>query len=125
MNEIEMVDSGLPMARIAAIRVAGPSTLEIAWAEGARSGRTDLVDLTPVIGTYKAYRPLRSNPKMFATAHLIDDGNAIVWDGLDVDMAAQTIETLAESMQTIVDIRISVPQAGRSGTPAGEDAGEG
>jgi hypothetical protein len=96
MNEIEMVDSGLPMARIAVIRVAGPSTLEIAWAEGARSGRSDLVDLAPVIGTYKAYRQLRSNPKMFATAHLIEDGNAIAWDGLDVDMAAETIETLAE-----------------------------
>jgi Protein of unknown function (DUF2442) len=80
------------MARIAAIRVAGPSTMEIAWAEGARRGRTDLVDLTPVIGTYKAYRSLRSNPKMFATVRLIEDGNAIAWDGLDVDMAAQTIE---------------------------------
>ena len=88
MNEIEMVDSGLPMARIAAIRVMGPSTLEIAWAEGGRS--------TPVIGRYKVYGPLRGNAAMFATAQLIEDGAAVAWEGLDVDMAAQTIETLAE-----------------------------
>jgi len=38
MNATEMIDTGLPMARIAAIRVVGPSRLEITWAEGNRAG---------------------------------------------------------------------------------------
>jgi hypothetical protein len=99
MNEIEMVETGLPMPRIATIRVVGPSTVEITWADGARMGRQDVVDLTPIIGIYKVYRPLRNNPNLFRTAHIIEDGNAIAWNGFDVDMSAETIETLAgESM---------------------------
>ena len=100
MSEIEMVDTGLPMARIAAIRVAGPSSLKITWADGARADRVDLVDLTPVVGTYKVFRPLRNNPGLFATAQLVEDGYAVAWDGLDADMSAETIETLAEELMT-------------------------
>jgi len=84
------------MARIAAIRVAGPASLEISWADGARAGRTDQVDLTSVIGTYKVYRPLRNNPELFASAHVVDEGYAVAWNGFDVDMSAETIETVAE-----------------------------
>jgi hypothetical protein len=99
MSANDMVDSGIPMARIAAIRITGPASLEIAWADGTRAGRTDDVDLTPVIGSYKVYRPLRNNPELFASAHAIDDGYAVAWSGFDVDMSAETIEALAgESM---------------------------
>jgi hypothetical protein len=100
MNAIEMVDTGFPMGRIASLRVVGPVSLEIGWAEGARAGRTDLVDVTPVIGTYKVYRQLRNDPKLFATAHLKDDGYAVAWDGFDGDMSAETIEALAEESMT-------------------------
>jgi hypothetical protein len=100
MSANEMVDTGVPMARIASIRVVGPASLEIAWADGARAGRTDEVDLTPVIGTYKVYRPLRHNPELFATARAIDDGYAVAWSGFDVDMSAETIETLAGEAMT-------------------------
>jgi Protein of unknown function (DUF2442) len=100
MNASEMVDTGLPMARIASLRVIGPTSLEIGWAEGARAGRTDLVDVTPVIGTYKVYRQLRNDPKLFATAHLKDEGYVVAWDGFDIDMSAETIEALAEESMT-------------------------
>jgi hypothetical protein len=95
-----MVDSGIPMARIAAIRVAGPASLEISWADDARADRTDQVDLTPAIGTYKVYRPLRNNPELFATARVVDDGYAVAWNGFDVDMSAETTETVAEESMT-------------------------
>jgi len=92
MSANDWVGAGIPTARIAAIRVAGPAALEVAWAEGARAGRTDIVDVMPVIGIYKTYRSLRDNPKLFETARVIDDGYAVAWDGFDVDMAAETIE---------------------------------
>jgi len=101
--EDEFLDTGCPMARIAKIRVIEPSTLEIEWAEGTRASRTDLVDLTPLVGSYKVYRPLRGNPKLFATARLIEDGDVIAWDGPDLEMTAELVETLAEQVMSPED----------------------
>lgn len=100
MNATEMIDTGLPMARIATIRVVGPSRLEINWSEGSRAGRQDCVDLTPLIWSYKIYRPLRNDPALFATAHVIEDGDAIAWGGPDLEMSADMIEALAEEEMT-------------------------
>jgi hypothetical protein len=44
--------------------------------------------------TYKIYRPLHDNPELFKSVHLTADGTAIAWG--DIDMAATTIERLAE-----------------------------
>lgn len=96
MSETEILDTGVPMARIAAVRAVGPSALEITWADGGRAGRTETVDVAPLIGSYKVYRPLRDNPVLFATARLIEDGDAIAWNGPDLEMSADLIETIAE-----------------------------
>jgi hypothetical protein len=104
MNAIEEVlDTGSLMARIARIRVIGPTNVEIDWAEGARAGRTDVLDLSPVIGSYKIYRPLRGNPELFATVRLIEDGDVVAWDGADLEMTAELIETLAEQEMSSQD----------------------
>jgi hypothetical protein len=104
MNATERyLDSGFPMPRIAKIRVVGPSVLEINWAEGTRTGRTDVLDLAPLVGSYKVYRPLRGKPELFATARLIEDGDVVVWEGADLEMTAELIETLAEQAMTPED----------------------
>jgi hypothetical protein len=96
----EFLDTGSPTPRIAAIRVTGPNTLEINWTEGSRAGRTEVLDLTPLVGSYKVYRPLRGNPELFATARLIEEGDVVAWDGPDLEMTAELIETLAEQTMT-------------------------
>jgi hypothetical protein len=58
-------------------------------------GPDDVLDLTPLIGSYKVYRPLRGNADLFATAHLIEDGDVVAWDGSDLEMTAELIESLA------------------------------
>lgn len=100
MTANEIIDTGLSMARIADIRVVGPSHLELIWADGTLTGCTDSLDLRPIIGSYKVYRPLRDNPELFATAHLIEGGDAVAWDGVDLEMSADLIETLAEEAMT-------------------------
>ena len=100
MSATDILDTGLAMARIESLRVAGPASLEIVWAEGQRQGLSDLVDLTPAIGSYKAYRALRDNPDLFATARLEEDGFAIVWEGETLDMSAELVETLADQTMT-------------------------
>jgi hypothetical protein len=62
-----------------------------------------VLDLTPLIGSYKVYRPLRGNPDLFATARLIEDGDVVAWDGPDLQMTAELIETLAEQAMTPED----------------------
>lgn len=83
----KFLDTGTPLARIAKIHVVGPSTLEITWAQATRGGRT------PLIGSYKVYRLLRGNADLFATAHLVGDGEVVAWDGPDLEMTAELIET--------------------------------
>jgi hypothetical protein len=99
-----VLDTSAPLARIARIRVVGPMTVEVNWAEGTRAGRTDMLDLTPLIGSYKVYRPLRSNAGLFATAHLIEDGDVVAWDGADLEMTADLIEMLARQAMTPEDL---------------------
>src|SRR4051794_8635690 len=84
----EFLDSGSLTPRIAKISVVGQSTLAIEWMEGARAGRSDALDLTPIIGSYRVYRPLRSNAGLFRTARLIEDGDVVAWDGPDLEMTA-------------------------------------
>ena len=96
----DFMDAGPSMARLAGIRVVGNSSLAIDWAEGVRAGRSDVLDLTPLIGSYKVYRPLRENPNLFKTAHLVEDGDVVAWDGPDLEMTAELVETLAEQSMT-------------------------
>ena len=103
MNANEMVDSGIPIPRIAKIWIVGKLTLSVLWAEGLRAGKTEEIDLSPAINSYKFYRPLRGNDKLFAAAHLIDDGSAVAWANGEIDMSAATIETLAQESMSPAD----------------------
>jgi hypothetical protein len=103
MNANEMVDSGIPIPRIASIWVVGRLSLSVLWAEGLRAEKTEEIDLSPVISSYKSYRPLRDNEKLFKTAHIVDEGNAVAWGDGEIDMSASTIETLAQESMSPED----------------------
>jgi hypothetical protein len=102
MSAIE--DSGIPLARISGIKTLSGFRLVVTWAEGARLGRIDEVDLSPMIKGYKVYRPLRENPEKFLTARLIEDGDAVAWDGME--MSADAIESMAEEMMSPQDFSV-------------------
>jgi hypothetical protein len=40
---------------------------------------------------------------LFATAHLVEDGEVVAWDGPDLEMTAELIETLAQEAMTPED----------------------
>ena len=96
MTAIDFFDTGRPIPRLASIRATGPYSLEVHWIEGERAGSTDLVDLAPVIGSYKVYKSLREDPERFATAHLVEDGYAVAWNGVEVEMTSELIAECAE-----------------------------
>ena len=88
-----------PFAAIGAIRVVGPSALEISWTRGSRAGTTETVDLSPIINAIKYFRPLRDDATLFATAHLIEDGDVIAWSGPDIELTADAIIALLDPLQ--------------------------
>jgi hypothetical protein len=103
MSANEIVDTGVPLPRMAAVRAAAPLTLLVTWAEGARAGRTDRVDLAPIVETLKIFRPLRKDDALFATAHLGEDGDTVLWAGDNLEMHAETLESLAEQSMSPQD----------------------
>ncbi len=106
MNEIDDIVLGdaEPMPRLGAVRAIDGNSVQVDWVEGARAGRSETVDLLPLIDAFKFYEPLRKNAALFASAHLIEDGNAIAWGDDDaIDMPATSIERLAAEAMSAED----------------------
>jgi hypothetical protein len=105
MSETDIIHgSEGPMPRLGAVRAIDGSSVLVNWVEGARAGRTEAVNLLPLIDNFKMYEPLRRNASLFSTVHLVEDGNAIAWgDGESIDMAATSIERMAEEAMSADD----------------------
>jgi hypothetical protein len=102
MNEIDNILLGTdgPMPRLGGVRAIDSSNVAVNWIEGMRAGRSEAINLLPLIDNFKIYEPLRHNKELFSTVHLIEDGNAIAWGDGAIDMAATSIERLAEETMT-------------------------
>jgi hypothetical protein len=102
--ENESLAIGAPMPRLSAIHHAGGFTVCVVWAEGERAGIAETIDLAPQIMRFRLYAPLRADPALFAAVHLTDDGTVVAWtDG--IDMAATTVERLAQENMTNAQFR--------------------
>jgi hypothetical protein len=100
MSADDIVHTGITLPRIADIEPLQDSRLRVTWSHGARAGRTDDVDLSPMINSFKIYRLLRANPDLFKTAKLIENGKIVVWDGDDLEMSAEAVQELAQASMT-------------------------
>jgi len=100
INEISI---GPPMPQISALASRDNLNLEVTWAEGLRKGKREIVDLSPLIKSFKFYRGLLQ-PSLFATARLEDGGQTVVWSS-GADMAAMSIERLAEESMNATEFR--------------------
>ncbi len=94
------------MPKLASVRPAEKLSIRVAWSQGPRARRAETVDLSPLIGSFKLYRKLRKDRALFETVHLAEDGEAIAWDDdSSIDMAATSIERLAEEALTPDELR--------------------
>ncbi len=106
MNEIDEIVFGAddPMPRIGTVRPIDGSTVLVTWVEGTRAGRTERVNLSPLLESFKVYELLRRNEQLFSKVHVIEDGNAIAWGDDDIiDMSATSIERLTQEAMTADD----------------------
>jgi hypothetical protein len=106
MNATAKLELTLPMPKIAKIEVADHLVLRVAWSAGSRENRVDVVDLSPMINTFKLYRPLREDEALFRSVHLIEEGRILAWgDDDQIDMVADNVQELAEETMTPDDLR--------------------
>ncbi|GJE81551.1 DUF2442 domain-containing protein [Methylorubrum thiocyanatum] len=104
MSATDRITVGEPLPRLASVVAGGPYEVALTWAEGARVGRSDVVDLAPIILTYKVFRPLREDAAQFRAVRLGEGGRSIVWpDDADLDIGADSLEGLAEETMTNAD----------------------
>jgi hypothetical protein len=94
-----------PMPKLSWAKPAGKSSIRVMWKAGPRAGKSETIDLSPLINSFKFYKPLRSGARLFKTIEIIDDGEAIAWDDGMIDMAATSVERLAEEAMTSSDFR--------------------
>lgn len=105
MNAIARMEPAVPLPRIAEVEVTDHMMIRVRWVEGSRVGRTDVVDLSPMIDTFRLYRPLREDQNLFRTIHLIERGRILAWGDDQIDMVADNVQELAEETLTPDDFR--------------------
>lgn len=100
MSATDTIRVGEPLPLIASVSPHDRWTVAVTWADGRRQR----VDLAPAVFTYKLYRPLRDDPTLFRTVHIVDGGSAIGWgDDESIDMDASTVGRLAEEAMEPAD----------------------
>jgi hypothetical protein len=105
-SEEETIKVGDPMPRLASVAHHDGMQVAVSWRSGLRAGQADIVDLAPAIMTYKLYRQLRDDAELFKSVHVTADGAALAWGADDaIDMAATTVERLAEETMDSSDFR--------------------
>ena len=110
MSETEVITIGEPMPRLASVARHGAYEIVVGWAAGS-THKHNVVDLAPLVLNHKLYKPLRDNPDLFNTVHMIEDGSAVAWGDDDgIDMAATSIERLAEEQMSTADFRAWLEQ---------------
>ena len=109
--------SSAPTPRIAAIAPANGLRVFVTWGAGPRSGKTEELDLSPILNSMKFFRPLRNDPALFATIHPIDYGSAVAWgDDEELDLSAGAILRLAEETMRPDDMRAFIAAHGLTET---------
>lgn len=100
MSATDTIRVGEPLPLIASVSPHDRWIVAVTWADGRRQ----LVDLAPVIFTYKLYRPLRDDPALFRTVHIVDGGSALGWgDDNWIDMDASSVARLADEAMEPAD----------------------
>lgn len=92
------------MPSIETVAASDAMHVRVTWNRGSHKGTTAEVDIAPLIYSKKVFVPLRNDPALFQTVHIVEGGAAIAWGDDDkIDMAATTVERLADESMTPAD----------------------
>jgi hypothetical protein len=95
-----------PTPRIATVTAEDNLTVSVTWSAGPRVGKTDALNLSPILLAAKIFRPLREDPDLFKTVHRIAGGAAVAWGNDEaIDLSAIALHNLAEETLTAPDLK--------------------
>jgi hypothetical protein len=116
MSATDLIAVGEKLPRLAAVKPGDrPYEVIVTWSEGGRVDLTDVIDLAPIILTFKVFRPLRDDALLFRTVRLGEWGASLVWDGNpDLDIGADAVEDLAEEAMTSAEFSAFLERCGLS-----------
>jgi hypothetical protein len=124
MNAMTRLVLTVPMPRMASVEVVRHLVIRVTWSAGIRASRTDTVDLSPLIISLKFYRTLRTDHALFRTIHLVEGGTILAWgDNDEIDMAADSVEQMAEESMTPDDFRVFLKSNSLTHTEAAAQLG--
>jgi hypothetical protein len=104
MSGTDKISVGDPMPMIESVTPQPGCSILVTWSAGRRHGTTSQVNLAPLIYSFKIFAALRDDAALFATVHVVEDGGAIAWgDDDQIDIAATTVENLADEAMTPAD----------------------
>jgi hypothetical protein len=120
MSDSDIIRVGEPLPVIAAAAPAGGLAVRVQWADG----RSDVIDLNPLVARYRMLRPLKSDSARFAGLRVGLRGSSIEW-GDDMDIGAETLEFLArcQRIMTTDDFRAWMQRHGLTLDTAGPALG--
>ncbi len=104
---VDLITIGKPLPRIVSVRALTNFEIQIVW----KSGQNSTCDLAPILASRKIFRTLLSEPRLFSSVAVNDDGNALLWEN-GAEMSAVWLEELSLSRFSNSDFRTLMDKLG-------------
>lgn len=101
MTDSDIVTVGKPIPRIQSATPMGGRKLKIVW----RDGSTKVVDLSAPLASRRIFIPLRSGDTLFEKVRVSEYGDALEWDGPDLEFPASWLDRLPDAEFSNEDFR--------------------
>jgi hypothetical protein len=101
MTDDDIITVGRAIPRIAKAVPLDGRRVEITW----RDGGAKVVDLTAALVSRRVFIPLRADDDLFKTLRVSEYGDALEWDGPDLEFPASWLDRLPDADFTNEDFR--------------------
>lgn len=101
MSDDDIITVGKPIPRIASATPAEGRKVRIAW----KDGTSKVVDLAAPFASRRIFIPLRNDDALFRTLRVSEYGDALEWDGPDLEFPASWLDRLPEAEFSNEDFR--------------------
>lgn len=92
-SDADIVTVGKPIPRIASATPLEFRKVKITWKEGG----TKTIDLAAALASRRIFIPLRTNDRLFKTLRVSEYGDALEWEGPDLEFPASWLDRLPDA----------------------------
>jgi hypothetical protein len=104
MTDNDFVTVGKPIPRIQSATPVGGRKLKIVW----KNESSKVVDLSAALASRRIFIPLRADDALFESVRVSEYGDALEWDGPDLEFPASWLDRLPEADFSNEDFRAAM-----------------